>query len=268
MIHQGNGHINLSCETLGASRKLPDDALSVSLRELREAAEPFDKERFDLQFSTFFRHAKSIIVDMVKLSIWGAEYQNLRDDISQEFFLKLADPVIVLQYDPSREGRPWMRRMARNLVIDHIRRIHSASRKSLTFTALDPSGEIECKGGLEALVRDERAHEPARIVINSESSTFLRKLVDRALAALPPRDRAIWLLLEDEISYEEIAQRLGMNIGTVKSALNRIRTKLRDAIGTTSIATEATDNSTEEGLHLFNQLKGPARPERFRTLAS
>lgn len=268
MIHTSSGKINLSDETLGTGRKLPDDPLSVSLRELREAAEPFNKALFDLRFSTFYEQAQSLVRGLVRGSVWGPEYSNLRDDICQELFLKFSNPLIVLQYNPTRAAQPWMRRAARNLVIDYIRRSQSALRKASTFTSLDLPEEFTIKGGFQASLVDKHGDEPAQIAINSESSKALRKLIDRTLAALPPRDREIWLLREQKIPYGEISDRLNMHLGTVKSALNRIKGQLRDAIDKTSLAAETTDNSSKGDTHLFTQLKGPARPGRLRSLAS
>ena len=51
---------------------------------------------------------------------------------------------------------------------------------------------------------------------------------DRAIGALPPEQREVFLLVTvEEISYEDVAKTLGIPIGTVMSRLYRAREKLR-----------------------------------------
>lgn len=60
----------------------------------------------------------------------------------------------------------------------------------------------------------------------------LRRAVDAALDALPPEQRLAFELREGEgLDYQEIAERTGVPVGTVRSRLNRARTALKRAIG-------------------------------------
>jgi RNA polymerase sigma-70 factor (ECF subfamily) len=53
--------------------------------------------------------------------------------------------------------------------------------------------------------------------------------VQRGLETLPPDQRAVVVLVDiQEFKYDEVAQALGISLGTVKSRLNRGRRKLRD----------------------------------------
>jgi RNA polymerase sigma-70 factor (ECF subfamily) len=55
----------------------------------------------------------------------------------------------------------------------------------------------------------------------------LRQLIRRALAGLPPALREAVVLRDlQEFSYQEIADRLGLPEGTVKSRINRGRLEL------------------------------------------
>jgi RNA polymerase sigma-70 factor (ECF subfamily) len=59
----------------------------------------------------------------------------------------------------------------------------------------------------------------------------LKASLEEAIDKLPPHYREPFLLREDQqFTYEEIAEVLGVRIGTVKSRINRARALLRDAL--------------------------------------
>jgi RNA polymerase sigma factor (sigma-70 family) len=61
-----------------------------------------------------------------------------------------------------------------------------------------------------------------------------RRALAAALARLAPAERDVLLLTAwGELSYTEIAEALGIPVGTVRSRLNRARRKVREALGGT-----------------------------------
>jgi RNA polymerase sigma-70 factor (ECF subfamily) len=59
----------------------------------------------------------------------------------------------------------------------------------------------------------------------------LKASLEEAIDKLPPHYREPFLLREDQqLTYEEIAEVLGVRIGTVKSRINRARALLREAL--------------------------------------
>jgi len=108
----------------------------------------------------------------------------------------------------------WLRRILHNLYIDEIRR-NAAKGKEQDIAALADHLELST---------------PASD--NMESRDFLR-----AVGMLSWEHRQILLLVGlDDLDYREIAEELGVPIGTVMSRLARARERLRDLMQTGSTA--------------------------------
>lgn len=70
--------------------------------------------------------------------------------------------------------------------------------------------------------------------------------VQAALAALPDRDRELILLAASQgLTYQEIADALGIELGTVRSRLSRARQRLRELAGIDSARTGGRPHSKE-----------------------
>jgi RNA polymerase sigma-70 factor (sigma-E family) len=81
--------------------------------------------------------------------------------------------------------------------------------------------------------RETRVAEPPDVVVTTDASAGVDDVVTvrRALAALPPRQRAVLVLryLEDR-SEQETADLLGCSVGTVKSQASKALAKLRNDV--------------------------------------
>ena len=107
----------------------------------------------------------------------------------------------------------WLYRLASNACIDLLRR----EKKRGAETSLDDEAL--------ALTLPSRAPGPEEELERAE----LRRLVREGVAALPPDYRAALVLREAEgLSYQEIAQATGLELGTVKSRISRARGLLRN----------------------------------------
>lgn len=78
-------------------------------------------------------------------------------------------------------------------------------------------------------------HQPFLLWFGNPEQEFLDKLlredIDRALAALPDCYRVVVIMSDlEEFSYAEIAQSLGIPVGTVRSRLARARSALQKAL--------------------------------------
>lgn len=89
--------------------------------------------------------------------------------------------------------------------------------------------DLRSRSGAEALETDDSALEDMRAI---GASRALGIDLERAVATLPPRARAVLVLYDVEgWKHEEIAIELGMAVGSSKAQLHRARGLLRRALG-------------------------------------
>ncbi|WNE95890.1 RNA polymerase sigma factor [Streptomyces luomodiensis] len=149
------------------------------------------------------------------------------DDITAETFLIAFRGRA--RYDQGRRtARPWLYGIAANLIGKH-RRAEVRALRALARTGTDPVAESWV----------ERAD-------SRMAAEATRRPLAAALAGLSARDRHVLLLVAwADLSYQEVAEALGIPVGTVRSRLNRARRTVRSALGTdptlVSDATDATD---------------------------
>jgi RNA polymerase sigma-70 factor (ECF subfamily) len=116
----------------------------------------------------------------------------------------------------------WLYRIVTNLSIDLLRK--PARREA----ELSPSRrQVEDEGQIPCLARLENA-DP----LGSAENRELQLRIQAALDALPPYHRGVILMREVEgMSYEEMAQAMGVSKGTIMSRLFHARQKLMRALG-------------------------------------
>ena len=135
---------------------------------------------------------------------------DLADDVTQETFLRAHRALGT--YDRERPFGPWVCRIAANLAINHVR---------------SPEAREEGLEGVLDAAPAPAGASPLSAVLEEEARSVLAEAVGR----LPPDQRAVFVLRAyDELSYAEIAEALGLSIGTVMSRLSRAREKLRAAL--------------------------------------
>ena len=133
------------------------------------------------------------------------------EDAAQETFLKAFTSLGSFRGDSRLSV--WLYRIAFNVCTDLLRR----RKEAVSLSSEDEDGQTQ-----ELELPDER-FDPAALAERKD----LREQVGRALGQLPTEAREILVLRElGGASYEEIAQTLGLDIGTVKSRIFRARKKL------------------------------------------
>lgn len=91
--------------------------------------------------------------------------------------------------------------------------------------------ELRSRRGRPGMDDDEDALESVHIA-DTAGNAMLGRDLERAVATLPPRARAVLVLHDVEgWKHEEIAAELGMAVGSSKAQLHRARHLLRERIG-------------------------------------
>ncbi|MFE9024166.1 RNA polymerase sigma factor [Streptomyces sp. NPDC007808] len=132
------------------------------------------------------------------------------DDITADTFLTAFR--IRARYDRTRaSARPWLYGIAANL-IGRQRRAETRALRALARTGHDPVA--------------------ASWVEDCDNRVAAQGPLAAALAALSTGDRHVLLLVAwADLTYQEVAEALGLPVGTVRSRLNRARRKVRTALG-------------------------------------
>ena len=143
------------------------------------------------------------------------------EEILQEAFVRVWTRAEM--YDARMGGpRPWLVRVARNCAIDRVRA--RRVRASVDTPAFDPAA-------IEAAAPATAIQTPETAVLDAEK----RRTLTGALAGLPAEQR---LLIEaaffEGYTHSELAQRLGLPLGTVKTriraGLSVMRKRLEHAL--------------------------------------
>lgn len=134
-------------------------------------------------------------------------------DMSQEAFIKAYNSLSNFRGDS--KFSVWLYRIVSNLCLDLLR--SKKRRPTVSLSAENDDGEE-----VELDVADE-SQSPETLL----ERKLTREAVRNGLESLPPEHREILLLREIQgLSYEEIAQALTLEAGTVKSRIFRARKKL------------------------------------------
>ena len=167
------------------------------------------------------RKAFERLVERYQRMVVNTAYRILRnredaEDAAQESFVRAYTFLSTL-----REGTKftsWLYRIVTNICFSKVKTSHAQQ----VFVDVDGE-EAEAK---YPELRDSTVN-PEEVVANEEFSGQIRELV----ASLPPQYRAVLTLYHlNDFSYNEIAETLGLPIGTVKTHLYRAKEMLKKAI--------------------------------------
>lgn len=149
--------------------------------------------------------------------------RELAEDLVQEALLRLYERRE--QYPLASHFGPFLVKILARLCIDEKRTRQAARRWRATAVPLT-------------------ADDPAGVAEQRETAA----LIAAAIGALPPRERACFLLAVCEgLSYREAADVLGLSCGDVNNAVHRARLSLRKALGPYTGSDADTPTAAVEG---------------------
>ncbi|MHA4810054.1 RNA polymerase sigma factor [Flavitalea flava] len=157
---------------------------------------------FAVLFRRYDRRIYPFVLKTIKTKV-------LAEEITQEIFIKIWRHREKLPQIDQPEA--YIFTIAARLSLDYVRKGLNENRMLQRLSASLPP-----------------AHN------NTEDALFLKDkeaLVQRAIAQLPPQQKAVYLLSRQQsLSYEEIAREMGISVNTVRNhmvkALHSIRTRL------------------------------------------
>jgi RNA polymerase sigma factor (sigma-70 family) len=176
---------------------------------------------------------------------WCREYRlddELAGDVSQLFWIELADKMRSFRYDPSRRFRGWLRRCFHWRAVDAIR---ERSREERVLQSLNDPSIAQVESGLLAFEQlDDEDDEPAT------RRLLLLDLAKEVQAAVRERVHAqswevFWHIAVDGWTTRETADALNMTYLAVHAAHKRV-----------------VDRLAEEGDRRFAKLLNPSTDMR------
>lgn len=164
------------------------------------------------------RHAASWTIDRAYQQYYGPIHRylarmcgssDLADELAQETFLRAFVGWFAFRGDCSVST--WLFRIARNAYLSHLRRPSATRIDTDEFLAIPAAAP---------------AYNPEQQQATGEQRDMIRLV----LGQLPEKQRSILLLRDDEeLSYAEIADVLGISLAAVKVNLFRARNAFRAA---------------------------------------
>jgi RNA polymerase sigma-70 factor, ECF subfamily len=163
-----------------------------------------DREAFE---ALLLRHERAVLHTALRL----LGRLDLAQDAAQEVFLRMHK--YLARFDDERELGPWLYRVAVNVCRDLHRR---SGRETLSLEDVEePTATAAGVGEIEARLDQARR----------------RRLVARALQALPEKERAALVLRDIEgLSTAEVAEILGSSETTVRSQISTGRVKVKKLV--------------------------------------
>jgi RNA polymerase sigma-70 factor (ECF subfamily) len=137
------------------------------------------------------------------------------EDIAQEVFLRAYQHFEQIGARPTAGG--WLKTVTTNLTLNHLTRY----RKRWRFFS-----ELHTEADEESALPEPGAPQPDTLLADL-SAEQRRSLVDGALRQLPEHQRLPLVLYHfEDLSYEEIAAKLGASLAKIKTDIRRARAAL------------------------------------------
>ncbi len=198
----------LATEPLRYELHDPDVRLMLQVREGNAAAFEELVLRYQNRLLTILEH------------LVGSREQ--AEDLTQELFLRVFRARE--RYEPGAKFSTWLFTIANN-VASNARRSH-ARRKEVGVPERH-NGSDSAPMQLDQLAKAASALMPARALDKAEQAEMVRE----AVKSLNERQRMALLLSKFEgMSYQDIAETMGLSVQAIKSLLSRARVNLKEIL--------------------------------------
>ena len=198
-------------------RVVPQQAAPASLDQLSD-------EQLFQRYTDGDENGFHLLMERYEPRIQGFLRKRLSDeerveDLTQDTFLRIHRARD--SYDPGRKFSTWIHTIANNLLKNEFR--NRSRRRETAFSNLRP--DTSASGGPARPVEFAASgHNPERDAYRRE----LREAIDQAIDRMDDHHRRPFVMREvEDRTYEEIAEEIGIPVGTVKSRLNRARNSFR-----------------------------------------
>jgi RNA polymerase sigma-70 factor (ECF subfamily) len=165
------------------------------------------RTRKDEGFSAIYARFRRPLLSYIRKRITD---RHVAEDLVQEVFLKAHR--FEAKYEKRYAISTWLWTIAKNTVSDHLRCVGRW-------------------GGEEPIEPDElpsKARDAEESVIGRDQ----RRLLLKTLKSLSrPQRRVVWMRFVRQLSYDEIARKLGLSLSAVKSLAYRARISLAVSLG-------------------------------------
>ncbi len=170
--------------------------------------------------TTILPHEPSLYGPAMALTHSSAE----AEDLVQETLVRAFDRFDTFRADGS--PRAWLHTIMRNLFYNAYRK-KSREPRQVSLDAFDASSGHAADALLESAVAQQSTLSPERLVLSQiESGAILG-----AVQNLPADYREVVVLADIQgMAYQEIAEKLEIPVGTVRSRLSRGRERVRRAL--------------------------------------
>jgi len=141
-------------------------------------------------------------------------------ELTQDTFVKIIEHIDT--FESRSRFYTWAFRIAVNLTLNYCKR-----KATVGFSSMDAAADDQGTQTMAALLTDEKSPDPAQVAQNRE----LCSLIQLAVSRLDEDYRTVIVLRDIEgMDYAQIADVIGVELGTVKSRLSRARAALRQIL--------------------------------------
>jgi RNA polymerase sigma-70 factor (ECF subfamily) len=171
-------------------------------------------------FAMLVRRYKTPIFNFILRQVRS---QNTAEDVTQDVFLRVVQNAAEFKHEA--RFSTWLYTIARNLCVDHLRKLSHRRHPSLDQPA---SGDGSDARPLLDQVADPH---PRASVERTAVSTEVQSKIIEAVASLPDEQREVFLLREvANLPFKEIAEITGVGENTVKSRMRYALDRLQEAL--------------------------------------